>query len=73
MKEVWEVNEALDRRCQLALHQPLPGNQLILMTDVSFQAAGYPVFIEDDPHQKYTSPPKTYGPTAYGSTTYTPS
>ena len=52
MKEFTEINEALDRCCQLALRQPLPGKQLVLMTDASFQAAGYAVLIEDDPNQK---------------------
>ena len=52
MKEFREINETLDRCCQLALRQPLPGKQLVLMTDASFQAAGYAVLIEDDPNQK---------------------
>ena len=55
MKEFREINEALDRCCQLALRQPLPGKQLVLMTDASFQAAGYAVLIEGDPNQEYTS------------------
>ena len=73
MKEFREINEALDRCCLLALRQPLPGKQLVLMTDASFQAAGYAVLIEDDPNQKYTSTRKTYAPIAYGSKTYSPS
>ena len=73
MKEFREINKALDRCCQLALRQPLPGKQLVLMTDASFQAAGYAVLIEDDPNQKYTSTRKTYAPIAYGSKTYSPS
>ena len=73
MKEFREINEALDRCCQLALRQPLPGKQLVLMTDASFQAAGYAVLIEDDPNQKYTSTRKTYAPIAYRSKTYSPS
>ena len=73
MKEFREINEALDRCCQLALRQPLPGKQLVLVTDASFQAAGYAVLIEDDPNQKYTSTRKTYAPIAYGSKTYSPS
>ena len=73
MKEFREINEALDRCCQLALRQTLPGKQLVLMTDASFQAAGYAVLIEDDPNQKYTSTRKTYAPIAYGSKTYSPS
>ena len=71
-KEFRELNEALDRCCQLALRQPLPGKQLVLMTDASFQAAGYAVLI-DHPNQKYTSTRKTYAPIAYGSKTYSPS
>ena len=73
MKKFKEINEALDRCWQLALRQPLPGKQLVLMTDARFQAAGYAMLIEDDPDQKYTSKRKTYAPIAYGSKTYTPS
>ena len=73
MKEFWEINKAFDRCCQLALRHSLPGEQLVLMTDASFQAAGYAVLIEDDPNQKYTSTRKTYAPIAYGSKTYSPS
>ena len=73
MKEFRETNKALDRCCHLALPQPLLGKQLVLMTDASFQAAGYAVLIEDDPNQKYTSTRKTYAPIAYGSETYSPS
>ena len=71
-KEFREINEALDRCCQLALRQPLPGKQLVLMTVASFQAAGYAVLKADDPNQKYTSTRKTYAPIAYGSKTYSP-
>ena len=67
MKEFRELNEALDRCCQLALRQPLPVKQLIPMTDARFQAAGYAVLIQDDPNQKYTSTRKIYAPTAYAS------
>ena len=73
MKEFREINEALDRCCQLELRQPIPGKDLVLMTDASFQAAGYAVLIEDDPNQKYTSTRKTCAPIAYGSKTYSPS
>ena len=73
MKEFREINAALDRCCQLALRQPLPRKQVVLMTDASFQAAGSAVLIEDDPNQKYTSKRKTYAPIAYGSKTYSPS
>ena len=72
MKELREINETLDRCCQLALRQPLPDKKLVLETDASFQAAGYAVLIEDDPNQKYTSTRKTYAPIAHGSKTYSP-
>ena len=65
MKEFREINKALDRCCQLTLRQPLPGKHLVLMTDASFQAAGYAVLIEDDPKQKYTATRKTYGLKTY--------
>ena len=67
MKEFREINETLDRCCQLALRQLIPRKQLVLMTDASFQAAGFAVLTEDDPNQKYTSTRKTYAPIAHGS------
>ena len=73
MQGFTEINEASDRCSQLALHQSPPGKQLVLMTDASFQAAGYAVVIEDNPNQKYISTRKTYAPLAYGSKAYTPS
>ena len=68
-----EINRDLDRCSQLALKQPLPNKQLVLMTDASFTAAGYAILTEDDPNQKYTSVKKWYAPIAYGSKTFTPS
>ena len=47
-----EINRDLDKCSQLALKQPLPNKQLVLMTDASFTAAGYAILTEDDPHQK---------------------
>ena len=73
MQQFAEINEALDRCCQLALRQPLPGKQLVLMTDARLQTAGYAVLIENDPNQKYTSTRKTYATITYGSKTYSPS
>ena len=67
------INRDLDRCSQLALKQPLPNKQLVLMTDASFTAAGYAILTEDDPNQKYTSVKKSYAPIAYGSKTFTPS
>ena len=55
------------------IRQPLPGKQLVLMTDASFQAGGFAVLVEDCPNQKYTSTRRTYAPIAYGSKTYSPS
>ena len=65
-----EINRDLDRCSQLALKQPLPNKQLVLMTDASFTAAGYAILTEDDPNQKDTSVKKSYAPIAYGSKTF---
>ena len=61
------VNKALDDACELSLKQPLPGKQLVLMTDASFRSAGYALMIEDDPQQKINSKRKTFAPIAFGS------
>ena len=49
---------------QLALRQPIPDKQLILMTDVSVQVKGYAVLTEDEPNQSFKSTRKTYAPVA---------
>ena len=50
LKETYDsVNKALRDACQLALKQPIPGKQLVLMTDASFRSAGYALMIEDNP------------------------
>ena len=68
MKETFDsVNKALSDTCQLALRQPIPGKQLVLMTDASFRSAGYALMIEDNPDQKIQSKRKTYAPVAFGS------
>ena len=72
LEKFTEINKALDRCCELALKQPLPNKQIVLMTDASFSAAGYAVLIEDDPLEKYTSTRKAYAPVAYGSKTFSP-
>ena len=72
MDKFTEINQALDRCCELALKQPLPNKQITLMTDASFTAAGYAVLIEDDPLEKYTSTRKAYAPVTYGSKTFSP-
>ena len=68
-----EINRDLDRCSQLALRQPLPNRQLVLMTDASFTAAGYAILTEDDPNQNFTSVKKSYAPIVYGSKTFIPS
>ena len=68
LKETFDsVNKALSDACQLALHQAIPGNQLVLMTDASFRSAGYALMIEDNPDQKIQSKRKTYAPVVFGS------
>ena len=54
------VNKALSDACELALRQPIPGKQFVLMTDASFRSAGYALMIEDNPNQKIQSKRKTY-------------
>ena len=53
LKEIFDsVNKALGDACKLALKQPIPGKQLVLMTDTSFRSAGYALMIEDNRDQK---------------------
>ena len=73
LKETFDsVNKALKDACELALKQPFPGKQLVLMTDASFRSARYALMIEDNPHQKIQSKRKTYAPVAIGSKTVSP-
>ena len=73
LKETFDlVNKALSNACELALKQPTPGNQLVLMTDASFRSAGYALMIEDDPDQRIQSKRKTYAPVAFGSKNFPP-
>ena len=66
------VNKALSDACELALKQPNPGRQLVLMTDKSFRSVGYALMIEDNPNQKKQSKRKTWAPVAFGSKTFSP-
>ena len=66
------VNKALSDACQLAVKQPIPGKQLVLMTDASFRSAGYALMIEDNPDQKIQSKRKAYAPVAFGSKFFSP-
>ena len=73
LKEIFNsVNKALSDACELALKQPIPGKQLVLMTDASFRSAGYALMIEDNPDQKIQSKRKTYAPLAFGSKVFSP-
>ena len=73
LKEAFDsVNKALSDACELALKQPIPGKQLVLMTDASFRSAGYALMIEDNPDQKKQSKRKTYAPVAFGSKIFSP-
>ena len=73
LKETFEsVNKALSDACQLTLKQPIPGKQLVLMTDASFRSAGYALMIEDNPDQKIQSKRKIYAPVAFGSKIFSP-
>ena len=73
LKETFDsVSKALSEAFELALKQPIPGKQLILMTDTSFRSAGYALMIEDNPDQKLQSKRKTYAPVAFGSKNFSP-
>ena len=61
------VNKAFSDACQIALKQPFPGKQLVLITDASFSIAGYALMIADNPDQKIQSKRKTYAPVMFGS------
>ena len=73
LKETFEsVNKALSDACQLAPKQPIPGKQLVLMTDASFRNAGFAFMIENNQDQKIQSKRKTYAPVAFGSKVFSP-
>ena len=73
LKETFDsVNKALSDACELALKQPIPGKQLVLMTDARFRSAGYALMIEDNPDQKIQSKRKTDAPVAFGSKNFSP-
>ena len=73
LKETFDsVNKALSDACQLTSKQPIPGRQLVLMTDASFRSTGYAFMIEDNPDQKKHSKRKTYAPVAFGSKIFSP-
>ena len=60
LKETFDsVNKALSDACKVALKQPIPAKQLILLTDSSLRSAGYALMIEDNPDQKIQPNRKT--------------
>ena len=62
-KETFDsLNKAVSEACELAMKQPNPAKQLVLMTDAIFRSAGYVLMIEDNPDQKIQSKRKTYAP-----------
>ena len=72
-KETFDsVNKALSNACELALKQPIPGKQRVLLTDDGFRSAGYTLMIEDNPDRKIQSKRKTYAPVAFGSKFFCP-
>ena len=73
MKETIDsVNKSLSDACEIALKQPIPGKQLVLMTDASFRSAGFALMIEDNPDQKIQSKRKTFALVAFGSKIFSP-
>ena len=73
LKETFDsVNKTLSNACEIALKQPSPGKQLVLMTNASLGSAGYALMIEDNPDQKIISKRKTYAPVAFGSKIFAP-
>ena len=73
LKETFDsINKALSVACELALKQPVPGKQLVLMTDASFRSARYALMIQVNPDQKIQSKRKTYAPVAFSSKLFSP-
>ena len=68
LKETFDsANKALSGASELALKQPVPGKQLVLLTGAGFRTAGYILMIEDIPVQKIQSKRITYAHVASGS------
>ena len=72
LNELREVFDVLDTSCQIALRQPLPNKQLILITELSFQSKGCAVLTINDPLQKFTSTRNLFASVAYGSKAFRP-
>ena len=53
LTEIYDSNKkALIDACQLAFKEPIPREQLVLITDASFRSAGYALMIENNHDQK---------------------
>ena len=61
------VNKAHNDACELAMKQPIPRKQLLLMIDVNFRSTGYALMIEDNPDYQIQSKMETYAPVALES------
>ena len=66
------VIKALSDAWQLALKQPIPGKQLVLMTDANFRSVGYALMFEDNPDRKIQPKRRTYAPVAFGLKIFSP-
>ena len=61
LKETFDtVNKAFSDAFELALKQPIPGKQLVLMTDASFKSAGYALMMKGNPDLKMAFGSKTF-------------
>ena len=72
IKTFTQINQSLKNACGLALRQPTPDKQYVLMTDANFKSAGYALMIEEDPDERLTSVRETYTPVEFGSKTFSP-
>ena len=66
------VKKALSDACELALKQPNPGKQLVLLKDAIFRSTGFALRIEDNPARKIQSRQKTNASVAFRSKIFFP-
>ena len=66
------VKKALNDACELAVKQPSPRNQLVLLKDANFRSAEDALMIEDNPDQKIQSERETYAPLSFASKIFSP-
>ena len=73
LKETFDsLNKVLSDACKIALKQPIPGKQFVVMTKASFKSAGYALMVENNSDQKIRSKLKTYPPIAFASKIFFP-